>query len=92
MGIEGLYCLRMDAFRYLKESKEQFDVVFADPPYQLEVQEKLHRMVMQSEVLASNGLFIMEHSERTAFDNLSGFIEQRKYGHVNFSFYKQSEE
>ncbi len=92
MEIQGLYCLRMDAFRYLKEVKEQFDVVFADPPYHLEVQEKLHRMVMESDVLGQDGLFILEHSEHTAFDKLSGFIEQRKYGHVNFSFYKHPEE
>ena len=84
--------MRMDALRYLKSRKDQFDIIFADPPYQLEVHEKVHQLIMENNFLKPGGLFIMEHSEYTSFENLSGFIEDRKYGHVNFSFYKRAEE
>lgn len=92
IGIDNVFCMRMDSLRYLKDRKDQFDIIFADPPYQLEVHEKVHQLIMENNFLKPDGLFILEHSEYTSFENLSGFIEDRKYGHVNFSFYKRSEE
>ena len=92
MDIDTVFCMRMDVLRYLKDRKDSFDIIFADPPYQLEVHEKVHQLIMENEFLRSDGLFILEHSEYTSFENLSGFIEQRQYGHVNFSFYKHTEE
>ena len=91
MGIDTVHCLKMDALRYLKDRNDQFDIVFADPPYQLEVHENVHQFIMERDFLKPGGLFILEHSEYASFEKLDGFVEQRKYGHVNFSFYKRPE-
>lgn len=87
MGITQIHTIRMDALRYVRDAKRGFDIVFADPPYSLEIHEKLHSQLMEGNALAHDGLFILEHSEHDDFSHLAGFLEKRKYGQVVFSLY-----
>lgn len=89
MDITQIHAIRMDALRYVREAKQSFDIVFADPPYHLEVHEKLHRQLMESTALGPNSLFILEHSEHSDFSQLEGFEEKRKYGQVTFSLFRR---
>jgi 16S rRNA (guanine966-N2)-methyltransferase len=79
--------VKSDAFKFLKDNKRKFHVIFADPPYDIPNIEEIHQLVYEHHLLHENGIFILEHGPRTKLEHLSHFDERRKYGNVNFSFF-----
>jgi 16S rRNA G966 N2-methylase RsmD len=45
--------------------------------------------VLKTNILAENGLFIIEHPKEYDFSKHIHFKEIRKYGKVNFSFFEK---
>lgn len=80
-----------DALKYVERSGEQFDFVFADPPYALPELGELPDRVMRSRLLAPGALFVLEHGKNFNFAAHPDFLEHRAYGSVNFSFFKRAE-
>ncbi len=83
--------LRADVFRYLDRCDEQFDFIFADPPYALKELEELPDLVFRRDLLKPGGLFVLEHGKANDFGAHPSFKERRAYGSVNFSFFKAKE-
>lgn len=81
----------IDVFRYLNLCKEHFDFIFADPPYALKELDKLPDIIFEKELLAPDGLFVLEHGKDKDFGQHPCFLEHRSYGSVNFSFFKAKE-
>lgn len=77
-----------DVFKYLARCTEKFDIVFADPPYQLENLAELPDIVMARDILSEDGLFILEHGKDYDFIDHPNFVEHRQYGSVNFTFFR----
>ena len=88
LGAKELFPIRADAFKYLKSVKQQFDLVFADPPYDLHDIEKIPGIIIDKQLVKEGGLFIMEHSKNLDFSLLPHFKEERKYGNVHFSLFE----
>ncbi len=88
LGIDNLMLVRDDVFRYIKSCQRQFDLIFADPPYQLDTIPTLPDLIFEKELLKSGGWFIMEHSAKDDFSNHPHFVSHRRYGSVNFSFFQ----
>jgi 16S rRNA (guanine966-N2)-methyltransferase len=88
--------IKSDVFQYLERAKGEFDIIFSDPPYNLEQSdfEKINTLVFENELLAADGMLIIEHSKHTKLDHLSHFSFQKNYGGSVFSFfeYESSEE
>lgn len=82
-----VYPIKMNVFRYIQQGKEKFDVVFADPPYEMKELPQLPELVMSSNLLNDNGIFILEHSAKQDFSQEPNFMEHRQYGNVNFSLF-----
>lgn len=81
--------VRGDVFKYLRQtSGEQFDFIFADPPYELSGLETLPELVLGSALLKPDGLFVLEHGKKNSFESHPRFLERRVYGSVNFSFFR----
>ncbi len=91
LGAE-LQCLKSDVFDYLKKTGKKFDVIFADPPYDLEKAEfeSLVNLVMERELLKPDGSLILEHGSKMSFAEHLSFEESRKYGGSSFSFFSSS--
>lgn len=83
--------LHADVFRYLGRCDEQFDFIFADPPYVLKNTERLPELVFRLDLLKPGGLFVLEHGKTHDFSAHPSFKEHRAYGSVNFSFFKARE-
>jgi 16S rRNA (guanine966-N2)-methyltransferase len=79
---------KRDVFRFLETEEEQFDIIFADPPYNFKELKKLVLLIFERKLLKDMGLFIMEHSEKTDFSEIENFSEKRKYGQSSLSFFK----
>ena len=89
LGIDNISIHRADVFRFLGYTSQSFDLVFADPPYQLESIPEIPGLVLESKILTEGGLFILEHGKSHTFETHPGFREMRKYGSVNFSFFEK---
>lgn len=92
LGYEGALVLNQDVFTFLKRSAEmpgvKYDLVFADPPYTVEGLENIPQMVREAKLVDEYGYFVLEHGAENSFEGEDGYIETRRYGHVNFSFFK----
>lgn len=88
LGVDNLLLTRGDVFRFLSSSHMKFDVIFADPPYDLQQLPLLPDLIFKHDLLKPEGLFILEHSAKNNFENHPNFLENRHYGNVNFSFFK----
>lgn len=79
--------VRGDALRFIENSVTTFDFVFADPPYNLPGFAEIPSKVLNSRLLKSGSVFIIEHSKEHDFSTLPHFYEHRAYGSVNFSIF-----
>lgn len=84
--------LHGDVFRYIEKCNEQFDFIFADPPYALKELSTIPQKIFEYKLLKPEGLFVLEHGKDLSFEQDPHFIEHRHYGSVNFSFFKNIEE
>ena len=85
--MEILHAYRDDVFRFLKHNTKQFNLIFADPPYDLPGLVDIPDLVLNSLALTEDGLFILEHPRIIMFSDHKYLLQNRKYGHVNFSIF-----
>ena len=84
--------IRGDVFRFLKSCKQQYDFIFADPPYALKELPQIPDIIFERQLLKDEGLFVFEHGKDYDFSDHPHFLEHRSYGSVNFTLFtaKQS--
>ena len=87
-GFANISVLKSDSFYYLDKCSEKFDIVFADPPYDMKGIEEIPGFVFKNNLLTPNGQLIVEHSRKINFEKAEQFLEKRVYGDVNFSIFK----
>ena len=80
--------IRGDVFKFIKNGREQFDFIFADPPYALKELETIPELIFQNNLLKEGGLLVLEHGKDNNFEENPHFIERRVYGSVNFSLFR----
>lgn len=91
LGTDRCIALRGDVFRFIKSCHQQFDFIFADPPYALPELPTLPKLILERGLLKPNGIFVFEHGKNNSFEDVPEFIEHRAYGSVNFSLFRQPE-
>ncbi|WP_374951177.1 16S rRNA (guanine(966)-N(2))-methyltransferase RsmD [Mucilaginibacter sp.] len=87
-GLTEIETFKADVFKYLAMETEQYDLIFADPPYDLNNIPEIAKIVFEKNILKPGGMLIVEHQSMQNLSNHPAFIEQRKYGHSSFSFFK----
>ena len=88
LGIDNYITIRGDGFRFIKGCKQQFDFIFADPPYALPELHSIPERVFKANMLKDDGVFVFEHGKKDDFSDDPHFVEHREYGSVNFSIFK----
>lgn len=91
IGFENIKAIKSDAFRYVKSCNKKFDIVFADPPYDLKEIESIPDFIYEQKILNDNAWLIVEHGDKTNFSKHKYFKEVRNYGGVNFSIFESYE-
>jgi len=86
--LDSIIVLNSDVFKFMELTGMNYDVIFADPPYDLENVEKLPDIIFEKELLKKEGIFILEHSKRYSFKNHTHFKKEKHYGKVHFSFFE----
>ena len=84
--------VKSDVFKYLSTTPFTFDVIFADPPYDLgqENFEALVAKTFERNLLNKDGMLIIEHSKHTDLSKVEYFTDARRYGGSVFSFFNPS--
>jgi 16S rRNA G966 N2-methylase RsmD len=71
----------------LNTSNDQFDFIFAGPPYALGSIDELPKLIVAKKMIAPGGFFVLEHTPRNHYENFEGFSFVRNYGTTTFSFF-----
>lgn len=88
LGIEDyLKIVQMDVFKYMKVTDEAYDYIFAGPPYPLKNLDEIPDILFGYDILAENGLFVLEHNPNHDFKKHERYMEERNYGTTIFSFF-----
>ena len=77
--------IKSDCLQYLKNCKQQFSFIFADPPYNYNQYQELKNIVIDNNLIKKDGCLIIEHDKETAFEEDN--VELRKYGTIHFSIF-----
>jgi len=87
IGFTNIKPIHIDVRAFLKACTQKYDIVFADPPYDLRWLSEIPDLVTGSGVIKDDGFFILEHPRNMSFSSHLFFFEHRNYGGVNFSFF-----
>ncbi|MCF0173477.1 MAG: RsmD family RNA methyltransferase [Bacteroidales bacterium] len=87
LGIDSLQVVHHNVFDFLGICTKEFDLIFADPPYAIEGLDTLPGKILPMPFLKDGGMFVLEHPAEYNFENEPGFLKERKYGNVHFSFF-----
>jgi len=87
-GLEQIKTYNADVFKYLDMETEAYDLIFADPPYDLSRIPELPKIVFEKQLLTPGGLLVIEHQSMQNLSHHPAFTGQRKYGHSSFSFFR----
>ncbi len=88
LDIRSIRLVETDAFNFLRKEMHPFDFIFADPPYDHPLLETIPSLVIGKGKLRPDGFLILEHGPEKNFARHPGFFEERHYGKVHFSFFK----
>ena len=77
--------IKADGLKFVQRSKQQFNFIFADPPYDYDNYQKLKETIIANNLIAKDGLLIIEHDKETIFTDEN--VSLRKYGRVHFSIF-----
>lgn len=59
--------VQADALKFVKTTKDKFDVVVAAPPYPLEL-EPIFQAILDSDIIAKGGLYIFQHPSQVKLE------------------------
>ena len=87
----NLHQIKGDAFKFIETCSQKFDIIFADPPYDLPNFADVPGLILNSAMLKPATIVVVEHSKAYDFSQLPHFSQKRTYGKVNFSIFRISD-
>jgi 16S rRNA (guanine(966)-N(2))-methyltransferase RsmD len=90
----NIQTVKADVFSFLEKHKDTYDLVFADPPYDLKSEqfESIVELVFKNKLLDLEGMLVVEHSKQTPMNQLPYFSFEKNYGNSVFSFFEYPDE
>ena len=92
LKLENFKVVKSDVFRFIQQSHEKFDFIFAGPPYALQNIDDLPKLVFEKQLLNEDGWFILEHTPRNNYESFPHFKSARNYGTTIFSIFVNEKE
>ncbi len=89
IGEKNIRAVKANAFRFIEQTNQTFDLIFADPPFDHPQFGKVPGLVLSGNILIPGGMFILEHPKNYDFSEYREWRETRDYGHVHFSFFQK---
>ncbi|MFV0365162.1 MAG: RsmD family RNA methyltransferase [Mangrovibacterium sp.] len=80
--------VKANVFKFCEKVGKSYDIIFADPPYELKQLADIPNLIFDNNLLNPGGIFILEHPKDYDFSDQKAYTETRKYGSVHFSFFE----
>jgi 16S rRNA (guanine(966)-N(2))-methyltransferase RsmD len=87
LKIQNFTAVKSDVFRFISQCTEQYDFIFAGPPYALETIDELPEKIFERKLLNPGGWFVLEHTPRNNYEQSPHFRSSRNYGTTVFSIF-----
>jgi 16S rRNA (guanine(966)-N(2))-methyltransferase RsmD len=87
LAFENFKVVKLDVFRFMETATEQYDFIFAGPPYALKNIDDLPLKVFEKKLLKPKGWFILEHTPRNDYKKFEHYKTERSYGTTIFSIF-----
>jgi 16S rRNA (guanine(966)-N(2))-methyltransferase RsmD len=83
---------KSDVYKFIDKTSMQADIIFADPPYDFEVEKFLEIVdtVFSKNLLKEEGILIIEHSKQTDLSTHEKHSYDKRYGGNVFSFFDKN--
>lgn len=91
LSADMMTLVRGDVFRFIASCTQKFDIIFADPPYDLPQLAQIPELLFNSQLVKPGSLIIIEHSRSNDFSHLPHFLQHRVYGKVNFTLFQMTD-
>ena len=87
LKLENFKVVKSDVFRFIQDTTEKYDFIFAGPPYALQNIDDLPRAIFEKGLLNEDGWFVLEHTPRNNYEGFPFFRDARNYGTTIFSVF-----
>lgn len=81
------HIIKADVFKWIGQSNHQYDLIFADPPYDHIRLPELPTLIFEKHMLSQKGLLVIEHRSTLNFSH-QNLVSFRDYGQSRFSFFE----
>ena len=85
---ENIRLLRYDVLKFIPSCTETYDLIFADPPYEMKSLKDIPDLIFSNKLINPGGMLILEHGKTDNFASHPNLNQQRVYGSVHFSFFQ----
>jgi len=85
LRLENFKVIRGDVFKFINTCTEQYDFIFAGPPYALTTIDDLPRLIVEKQLLKPGGWFVLEHTPRNDYKLFPHYKSERNYGTTIFT-------
>lgn len=89
LAFENFKVIKADVFKFIENTTEQYDFIFAGPPYALGTIDELPKKIFSLKLLNPKGWFVLEHTPRNNYKKFEGYKTERNYGTTIFSIFIQ---
>lgn len=87
LKLENFKLVKSDVFKFMESTNQQYDFIFAGPPYALTTIDDLPRTVFDKNLLNKGGWFVLEHTPRNDYKKFPFYRSERNYGTTIFSVF-----
>ena len=87
LGFDNLTVVKQDVFSFINSCSNQYDFIFAGPPYALNTIDELPRQIFKNNLLQKGGWFVLEHTPRNDYKKFDFYKTERNYGTTIFSIF-----
>ena len=70
LQLQNFKVVKQDVFKFIGTTADQFDFIFAGPPYALTTIDDLPKLIFQKQLLKKDGRFVLEHTPRKDYKTL----------------------
>ena len=93
LGADNYQLVNKDAVTFLSGDQDQYDIVFIDPPYKLEIWSEIAEQLVSQDCLSLNALIYIEYpltAIKPLFPLEWQLIKEKKAGGVNYCLFKNT--
>ncbi len=87
LKLENFKLVKSDVFKFIDTCTEQYNFIFAGPPYALATIDDLPKKIFERQLLMPGGWFVLEHTPRNDYKKFDHYHSERNYGTTIFSIF-----